>query len=116
MEQVTLITISPDELRKIITDAVQEVLDNYRMSNHQSQSEFPNHSVNLETLCKMYNWKKPTVYGWVHDSLIPNCKVGKSLYFNIAEIEKWIASGRRKTITEIEQEASNYLVKKRDRR
>jgi excisionase family DNA binding protein len=116
MEQVTLITISPDELSKIITSAVKEALDNYRPANLQSQSEFPNHSVNLETLCKMYNWKKPTVYRWIHDSIIPNSRIGKTLYFNIADIEKWIATGRRKTHAEIEQEANDYILKKRFKR
>lgn len=113
MEQVTLITLSPDELKKLIADSIQEALRSFSNSIKQQSSVVQSHSVNLETICKMYGWKKPTVYGWVHDRLIPNSKVGKTLYFNISEIEKWIASGRRKTIVEIEEEANNYIANKR---
>jgi excisionase family DNA binding protein len=114
MEQVTLITISLDELKKVISEAVQEALSNYE--KHQTFPEFPeSRSVNLETLCKLYNWKKPTVYGWVSERSIPNCKVGRLLYFNLTEIEKWIASRKRKTVAEIELEASEYLIQKRGR-
>ena len=114
MDQFTLITISPDELKKIIADSVQEALSKFLNDKSLPTGDYPvSRSVNLEAICKIYGWKKPTVYGWVHNRLIPNSKVGKALYFNIVEIEKWIASGRRKTVTEIEEEANNYIVNKR---
>lgn len=91
-------------------------LSEHEKENLISGEDHPRHSVNLETICKIYNWKKATVYGWVHDSFIPHSKVGKRLYFNIPEIEKWIATGRRKTISEMAREADRYMIKRRGSR
>lgn len=116
MEQSILIKISPEELKKIITDSIQEALQPFLNSKLSLFGEFPEPmSVNLDTICKMYGWKKPTVYGWVHDRSIPHSKAGKLLYFNIADIEEWIAKGRRKTICEIEAEVTGYLVRPRSK-
>lgn len=113
MEQSILIKISPEELKKLITDSIQEALQPFLHSKLNRFGEYPEPtSVNLDTICKTYGWKKPTVYGWVHDRSIPHSKAGKRLYFNIADIEDWIAKGQRKTIREIEAEAANYLVRK----
>ncbi len=117
MEQSILIRISPEELKKLISDSVQEGIHILLKSNSNRFGEFPEtQSVNLDTICKMYGWKKPTVYGWVHDRLIPHSKAGKRLYFNIADIEEWIAKGRRKTISEIEAEACSYLLRRKSTR
>jgi len=107
MEQLTLIKISPEELKNIIVGAVNQAL------NERDKSEEKSHdpeTVNLNGICERYKWKKPTVYTWTHHRLIPHSKVGKRLYFNIAEIENWIASGRRKTVAEIEAEANKYIA------
>lgn len=112
MEQSILIKISPEELKKMIADSVQEAIHVYFKSKTNGLGGYPEtQSVNLDTICKMYGWKKPTVYGWVHDRSIPHSKAGKRLYFNVADIEEWIAKGRRKTISEIEVEAGSYLVR-----
>lgn len=116
MEQSILIKISPEELKKIIKDSIQEALQPFLNSKLNRLGEYPDPmSVNLDTICKMYGWKKPTVYGWVHDRSIPHSKAGKRLYFNVADIEEWIAKGRRKTIREIEDEATGYLVRPRSK-
>jgi hypothetical protein len=47
---------------------------------------------------------------------IPNAKRGKRLYFKRSEIDDWISQSRRKTVAEIEQEASNYLLRSRKRK
>lgn len=114
MEQLVLIKISPEELKKVIADSVQEAIQIFFKSKTNYSGNYPEtQSVNLDMICKMYDWKKPTVYGWVHDRSIPHSKVGKRLYFNIDDIEEWISKGRRKTISEIESEAGNYLIKRK---
>jgi hypothetical protein len=42
-------------------------------------------------------------------SIFPNSRVGKFVYFNLTEVEAWLASGRRKTIREIEEEGDRYI-------
>lgn len=38
---------------------------------------------------------KPTVYGWVHNSLIPYHKSSKKLTFLKSEIDAWLKTGRK---------------------
>jgi excisionase family DNA binding protein len=54
----------------------------------------------------------PTIYGLVQRQGIPVCKKGKRLYFSKQELTQWIKSGRKKTVTEIEMEADQYIIKK----
>lgn len=54
----------------------------------------------------------PTIYGLVSRSEIPVCKKGKRLYFSKQEIQDWIKSGRKKTISDIENEADGYIRNK----
>ena len=43
---------------------------------------------------------------------IPHYKRGKKLYFNKAEIDKWISENRIKTRREIQEEVMSYVQKK----
>lgn len=69
----------------------------------------------LNELCNYHPDKpsKPTVYGWVHDGLIPVHKGGKKLRFLKSEIDTWIKQGRKKTISETANEADQYLKNKK---
>lgn len=51
----------------------------------------------------------PTVYGLVQRSEVPVCKRGKRLYFSKQELIGWIRSGRKKTNSEINAEAEDYI-------
>ncbi|MBW6480971.1 MAG: helix-turn-helix domain-containing protein [Bacteroidales bacterium] len=54
----------------------------------------------------------PTIYGLVQRQEIPVCKKGKRLYFTQKELTHWIKSGRKKTVEEIQSEASQYMIRK----
>jgi len=71
--------------------------------------------LNLSDLCEYLPDKpvKPTVYGWVHQRVIPYHRKGKKLYFLKSEIDTWLKSGRKKTSAEIEAESQDYTTKKR---
>jgi predicted DNA-binding transcriptional regulator AlpA len=56
---------------------------------------------------------KATVYGWVHDGLIPCHKGAKKLRFLKSEIDQWLLKGKRKTLSELEAEADQYLKSKK---
>ncbi len=66
---------------------------------------------NLKELCEYLPDKPttPTVYGWVHDRIIPYHKGSKKLRFLKSEIDTWLKDGRRKTMKEIHADADNYL-------
>lgn len=69
----------------------------------------------MKQFCEYYDYKRPTVYGMVHHRKIPYSKVGKRLYFEKSKIDEWIRQKHVKTITEIEEEADNYLSRNRIR-
>ena len=54
---------------------------------------------------------KSTIYGYVHTLSIPFHKTTKRLRFLKSEIDTWLKSGKRKTVSEIEDEADQYFVK-----
>ncbi len=53
----------------------------------------------------------PTIYGLVQRQEIPVSKKGKRLYFLQQELTQWIKTGRKKTVSEIEAEAGQYIRK-----
>lgn len=55
----------------------------------------------------------PTIYSMVSEARIPVNKQGKRLYFSKLELEDWIKTGRKKTISEIEGEADTLLISKK---
>ena len=52
---------------------------------------------------------RPTIYGLVSKQKLPHFKRGKKLYFSRTDLESWIKSGRKKTISEIESEVLSSL-------
>ena len=65
----------------------------------------------LNELCNYHPDKpsKPTVYGWVSAGNIPVHKSGKKLRFLKSEIDYWLKQGRKKTLTEIANDADSYI-------
>jgi excisionase family DNA binding protein len=72
-----------------------------------------NELMNVQQAAGYLTLSVQTIYGLVHKMEIPNFKRGKRLYFKRTEIVDWIGQSRRKTRVEIEQEATNYLLRSR---
>lgn len=70
--------------------------------------------LNLAELCKYLPDKpaKATVYTWVSNGFIPYHKKGRKLSFLVSEVDEWLKSGRKKTIAEIQAEATEQVVSK----
>jgi len=56
---------------------------------------------------------KSTVYKMTSNRLIPHSKITKRIYFKRNEIDEWINKHKIKTNVEIEQEADEYLLRKK---
>ncbi|GLB49841.1 DNA-binding protein [Neptunitalea sp. Y10] len=56
---------------------------------------------------------KPTWYSKISRNEVPYYKRGKKVYFLKSEIDEWLKTGKRKTNTEIEQEAQEFLSNKK---
>jgi len=108
-----LTTFTHDELRKIIKDSLAETLKECNLLAVDSGN------CEIMTVSETSEFLKlsvQTIYGYTSKRLIPFAKRGKRLYFNRLELFAWIQEGRRKTQTEIEQEANEYLQRKNNKR
>lgn len=99
-------------------DAIERLL--YEIKTGKQVENIPgvyaNELMNVQQVAEYLTLSVQTIYGLVHKMEIPNCKRGKRLYFKRTEIDDWIGQSRRKTIAEIEQEASNYILRNRKRK
>jgi excisionase family DNA binding protein len=66
----------------------------------------------IQQAAELLNISVSTIYGLVNKETIPVMKKGKRLYFSKQELIAWVKAGRKKTVSEIEAEAHQYLKKK----
>lgn len=94
-------------------DAIERLL--YEIKTGKQIDNVPviyaNELMNVQQVADYLTLSVQTIYGLVHKMEIPNFKRGKRLYFKRTEFDDWICQSRRKTRVEIEQEATNYLLK-----
>ena len=96
-EQLSRIENQNNRIEALLNDKAKQAV-----SQAPPTSDKP---LNIGQAAELLGMTKGSVYGMVHKKTIPHSKKGKRLYFNKDELLTWVQSGRRQTITEIEQEA-----------
>jgi len=107
MENIILSPIGLDQLAETVYQATKRAL-------HESQPSFEADTqeadlLNSDQAAELLDLKKQTIYLLSSKNLIPVMRRRKRLYFSRKELLDWIAEGRRKTIAEIEADASAFL-------
>ena len=99
-------------------DAIERLLNELKTGRSEPTNQMQGgyDLMNVQQVAAYLSLSVQTIYGLVHKIEIPNFKRGKRLYFKRTEIDDWIGQSRRKTRVEIEQEATNYLLKNRKRK
>ena len=91
-----------------------EKVSNIEMQLQKSSGQKPDTDTwfDLSGLCQYHPDKpaKPTVYAYVQNRSIPFHKKGKKLFFLKSEIDAWLKTGRRNTLSEIEAEVDRYFT------
>ncbi len=101
-EQVDLIISKLDKLEK-------EVLE-----IKQTRSETSgNNIMDIEEVSKYLYRSKNSIYKLAEKAQIPYTKKSGKLYFDKADINNWLKSGRKQTKSEIEDNALNKLLNRR---
>jgi len=77
---------------------------------------FTNEILTVEQAAKFLNISRMTVYKHTSDRNLPHYKTGKRLYFKRGELEEWLTKNRIKTREDIENEANEYILKRRWKR
>jgi excisionase family DNA binding protein len=62
--------------------------------------------ISIDECSKLTGLSKSTIYKHTSERLIPHYKTGKRLVFKRQDILKWLTTNRRKTLSEIENEAN----------
>ena len=111
MTETILVAFSKHEFREFIKGTIQEAL--FEQANPPSQSRaFQSHEyLSIEDACVYLQLPKNTLYGYCHNNVIPFYKRGKRSFFLRSDLDTWLASGRKKSVKEIETDALNSLKK-----
>ena len=94
-----------DQLPRAVSELHQklDILQDLILESRQAVPQ----AVELMTIAQAAEFLKlsvQTLYGKVCHKEIPVSKKGKRLYFYKSELEDWIRSGKKKTLTELKQE------------
>ena len=72
-----------------------------------------NEILNMSQAADYLGLAKSTIYKLTSSRLIPHCKIGNKIAFKRSDLNEWITKGKVKTREEIEQEANDYIVKRK---
>ncbi len=80
-----------NRLERLIIDSTKEIL-------------------NVEDLINYTGYKRSYIYKLVHNNILPYSKPnGKTLFFVKAEIDSWLLQNKSKSISQIEDQANDYI-------
>lgn len=92
--------------------AIKQLVENNR--NPVIERRLP---IDIDAACQIIGKAKPTIYALVKKRLLPCYKNGKKLYFFEEELIEWIERGKKKTLSEINDEVeANYRTKSKSGR
>ena len=105
MSDIIIATISKEEIKQLIEQTISRAMQNQLQQKPEPSVAF----LNVEQAAEFIGITKATLYRKCSGKLIPYNKKGKRLYFDQKELIKWLKSGKRKTMEDIENEANSYL-------
>lgn len=107
--------ISFENLPKAVAHLVSEIAQIKAIVEKGQKPNIPEKRIpiDIERACEIISKAKPTIYALVRKRLIPSYKNGKKLYFFEDELLEWISNGKRKTLQEIESEATVEFRKRK---
>ncbi len=108
MENIVFTQLSVDEVRKMLREEIKGALTEVNPSQEPPEE---NTYLNIQQVSELINLAVPTIYGLVHRRHIPFIKRGKKLLFEKEQLTDWLRNARKKTVTEIQKDADDYLHK-----
>ena len=107
MEQLTF-----NELPKAVSQLFDKLtsIEKLLLSQGNHLQPVTDQLLTIKQAAELITLSVPTLYGLVSRKEIPVSKRGKRLYFSKFELTDWIKAGRKLTVSEIESQASAYMV------
>ena len=87
----------------------KEATQNKGLLKVKTANEWLEQFLNIQEAAQFLNLTVPTMCSKVSNRELPCMKRGKRLYFSSTELMEYIKEGRKKSYSEIEQEAETYL-------
>ena len=98
MEKIIVTTAT--ELEALIQNSVRKAINEHPEREQDRGSQI----FSINEAANFLNLSPQTLYGFTSKRKIPFIKKGKKLYFKVADLEKWLETGRKKSQDEIEKE------------
>lgn len=108
MSEIIITTITKTEIQQLVESAVVKALHQKPDIKKNDQDTF----LGVEEAAAYLGIAKATLYGKCSKLLIPHFKQGKKLYFRQSELAKYLQSGKRKTILDIQSQVNTQLSEK----
>ena len=110
-----MIAVTFETLPAAVTHVLERLETIERMLSEPKAKENQDVFLDIKETSEFIKKAVPTIYAMVQQKAIPVCKRGKQLYFSKSDLEKWIKEGRKKTATEIHNEAEQHLLTSKKR-
>lgn len=108
-----LINISEEEFKTFLKQALSELFkDGLNTNPFASTTTTEPELMNVKEASTFLRLKVSTIYEKTSLKLIPHSKKGNKLYFNKQELLNWLASGKIKLQSEVQDHAAIYLLQK----
>ncbi len=112
MEKHTFTQLSESDIRQLIRDELQVVIQHLK---GQSINALPKR-LNFSDGCKYAGFSESHGYKLTSQKLIPHFKQGKKIYFDRELLDQWLLSNRVATIEEMTEETDKKLRKNKGKK
>lgn len=94
---------SPESLKPLLEASIEEALQG--LYEKQKQPFLNKPYLNIDEAAAYLNMPKDTLYGLTSKRMVPFSKPAKRLQFKPAELDEWMAKGKKQTIDEMKRDA-----------
>ena len=105
-----IIVATQEELVSLIEETVRKVLSEKKQGAEQTSGN-TSLLLSLKEAAVFLKLAPQTIYGFTSKRVIPFLKRGKKLYFKRTDLEQWLETGKKKSISEINCEISNGTLR-----
>ena len=95
MEKLMFTSLTPDDLKSMVKEALKEIMQ------LSPSSEGGKEIMNLDETSQFLDIPKATLYKYTSKRLIPHIKKPKKLIFKKSELLKWLETANKKTLAQM---------------
>ena len=110
---ILTLNFDTEQLSNLVQEAVIKAIEGISMLSTNVSPSQDHLLLTIDQAASLLSKKKQTIYRLVGKAEIPHYKVGNRLYFKREELLEWVNRSRRKTRSEITEEASAFIEKRR---